>query len=558
MTLPGTDSLHPRVNPQLPASVPDTTPPVIGPIPSGADSLATPPADTGSCLAARADTLPSDTLERIDPRSGNIEGRTTPTNPDATVTTYVEVQTTTNRGSADYRQGKCLNPFAPGYPDLWDPVASASGMTSAQRVAAWKEIGIIALEYKHILNRQPTPEETRRDVAKLQAGTSWTQLWRQLAHSVERDTRFGYWAPAPIDDSLQAQSDFGTTVPPWTAQQCYGGLGPKCAGGIPDMLNGTIAPHWFGAFRMPDYTEMAYIEMGVAVGSILHDNACLQFKEGLNCNGMGAGDLIKNIPGPVPGTSYYPRASLEWNKAAWNFLDYRTWRATFGPYPTNLAWRDAHWYDDLRPAVPRSAMMAGAVSMFTWPGLTIPYAGGETRQSRALLAPGGTSLDATDVAFCRSGVFKSTGSFPGFAPWGVCADGVAVTTPHAATPIGATPTTGTPTTGTTPATSCKLDYMRADNMWAAAGRPDGFLGTESITLIAGENKVFLTDWAYEKKRNDGVTYYGSHLRVATNVSSRPIRLQVIAWGGTVTSTVRLDPNVRKEFRDDLRSVYCEP
>jgi len=304
-----------------------------------------------------------------------------------------------------------LNPGATGYQDRWEPVATASGMTSAERVAAWKEIGIVALEYKHILGRQPTPDETRRDVAVLKGGATWKQLWRQLAHSAERDTRYGFWAPAPIPDSFLAQKDFGTAAPPWTSQQCYGALGPKCNGGIPEVINNKVGPIWFGDFYMPDNTRLAYVEIGVAVGSVLHDNACLKDKDGLNCNGVGAGDLIK--------TGLWP-AGLEWNKASWNVIDQRTWRQTFGPYPADQSIRELDWYDDLRPATPRPAMMAPAISMLTWPGLTVKPTDGETRQSRALQAPMGTPLDDTDVAFCRSGAFGSTGWFIGKASWGIC------------------------------------------------------------------------------------------------------------------------------------------
>ena len=31
---------------------------------------------------------------------------------------------------------------------------------------------------------------------------------------------------------------------------------------------------------------------------------------------------------------------------------------------------------------------------------------------------------------------------------------------------------------TAAAQECRIEYQRADNMWAAAGRPDGQLGTE--------------------------------------------------------------------------------
>ena len=51
------------------------------------------------------------------------------------------------------------------YYDLWDPIASASGLSSAaQQIAAWKEIGVVALAaYKHLLGRQP---DVRRDAAR--------------------------------------------------------------------------------------------------------------------------------------------------------------------------------------------------------------------------------------------------------------------------------------------------------------------------------------------------------------------------------------------------------
>jgi hypothetical protein len=61
-----------------------------------------------------------------------------------------------------------------------------------------------------------------------------------------------------------------------------------------------------------------------------------------------------------------------------------------------------------------------------------------------------------------------------------------------------------------------LQYWRADNMWAAAGRPDGNLGMEEVTIQPGQKRVFVTDWRYEKQRNDGTNYYGSHGRKLKN------------------------------------------
>ncbi len=123
------------------------------------------------------------------------------------------------------------------------------------------------------------------------------------------------------------------------------------------------------------------------------------------------------------------------------------------------------------------------------------------------------------------------------------------------------------TSSTSTAAACKLDYMRADNMWAAFGRPDGLLGTETISLPAGQDKVFVTDWKYEKMPNDGTNYYGSHLRIATNTSSRTLRLQlrtltltgltVFLRTGSDTFWIKLAPGARQLFQADLMEVFCE-
>ncbi len=97
-------------------------------------------------------------------------------------------------------------------------------------------------------------------------------------------------------------------------------------------------------------------------------------------------------------------------------------------------------------------------------------------------------------------------------------------------------------------------------MWAAFGRPDGFLGTETISLAAGGDKVFITDWTYEKTRNDGTNYYGSHLRIATNSGPRALRinLRTTSITGQSTAWTRMDPGASKQFQADLMEVYCEP
>jgi len=124
-----------------------------------------------------------------------------------------------------------------------------------------------------------------------------------------------------------------------------------------------------------------------------------------------------------------------------------------------------------------------------------------------------------------------------------------------------------PAASSTGAPACRLDYQRADNMWAAFGRPDGPLGTETISLSPAQDKVFITDWKYEKTRNDGSNYYGSHLRIAANTSPRTIRLQlrtttltglaVFLRTGSDTFWIRMDPGSTKQFQADLMEVFCE-
>ena len=84
----------------------------------------------------------------------------------------------------------------------------------------------------------------------------------------------------------------------------------------------------------------------------------------------------------------------------------------------------------------------------------------------------------------------------------------------------------------------KLDYWRADNMWAAYGRPDGNLGMESIDLGPGQKRVFVTDWKYEKTKNDGTNYYGSHGRRLKNSSSQVIDVKVTSNEGIATTLLR--------------------
>ncbi|MBC7791047.1 MAG: hypothetical protein H7Z74_13960 [Anaerolineae bacterium] len=107
-----------------------------------------------------------------------------------------------------------------------------------------------------------------------------------------------------------------------------------------------------------------------------------------------------------------------------------------------------------------------------------------------------------------------------------------------------------------PQNACVLEYQRADNMWAPEGVPSGALGVENITVQAGQTRLFITDWQYEKKRNDGSNYYGSHLRLATGRGS-PTRLHVKTGPGSLDHKwVTLARGMRESFQGDLMEVNC--
>ena len=292
----------------------------------------------------------------------------------------------------------------------WIETAKASGLPEEQLVTSWRHIATAAVMYGAVLGRAPNGEELSRQIAALNAGKDWRLIWRELAQSPEREQRFGFWASAPM--TLQ-ESRVAFAFPTLrTAEQCFGGVGPKCEGGVPDLY-AWVHPRWHKYFQMPDGTEMAYVEVGVVVGSILHDNVCMDAQQGtaIACQGWElVTDLTKHAG--VPG-------ALEWHKATWNVIDQRGWRAVFGPYPTSASARRA-WYDDVRPVRARRTMMAAPLGPLAVPILDQPYRGRERRATIVLTAPPGTKLDGTDAAFCKTLRFHSEESPLGKAPLGTC------------------------------------------------------------------------------------------------------------------------------------------
>ncbi|HET7669325.1 MAG TPA: hypothetical protein VFK84_02865 [Burkholderiales bacterium] len=117
------------------------------------------------------------------------------------------------------------------------------------------------------------------------------------------------------------------------------------------------------------------------------------------------------------------------------------------------------------------------------------------------------------------------------------------------------------------AQECRIEYQRADNMWAHLGRPDGALGTETLTLKPGERKVLITDWKYEKQKNDGTNYYGSHVRIMRNAGQQPVEVVVVpgAMGAMPRLVNRVDgnrgvgtlkPGQSEPLQVDLAEAFC--
>ena len=298
----------------------------------------------------------------------------------------------------------------------WTRAANPSGLSYDEMVNAWVEIAFAAFAYDQLLGRAPTSAELRRHIASMKGGAAWTDLWREVATSPERDQKYGFFAPAPMS-AEQVEQLFGIRrdLARKEGEQCFGGVGPGCD--MPKEIKdfAWTFPRWHDEFVLPNGQRMAWVDVGVVVGSILHDNQCVDVRPTI---GHFCGDMVAAAFGDFVKSSDTP-AGMEWNKAVYNVRDHRGWTATFGPYPIGSTARYG-WFDDLRPVAARRAMMAPVLSVLTLPTLTVPYTGKERRATTRLKAPSGTKLDQTDIAYCQSSAFSARSSPPLFAPEGTC------------------------------------------------------------------------------------------------------------------------------------------
>ena len=149
-------------------------------------------------------------------------------------------------------------------------------------------------------------------------------------------------------------------------ERCFGAAGKQCEGlvGQPPMTAHSINE----------------ITIGVSVGSIRHDNCCVDNPGGFMC---GNGDTTPNL------------CYDEFLKAALEKAQFQEWKHTFGPY-------DAHQGDNLTIVPPREGSK---------------YPDNERVATIKLAAPEGARLDIDNEAFCKSGKFKET-----YVTYGICGE----------------------------------------------------------------------------------------------------------------------------------------
>jgi hypothetical protein len=186
--------------------------------------------------------------------------------------------------------------------------------------------------------------------------------------------------------NLTAQSRLFKLIPAGTVvEQCFGAVGSKCEG-IP-----FITP---SGSRRPDGTQTVF----VSVGSIAHDNCCLQNSDGVMC-AQGNTDNNWWIP-----------CKAEWEKAVRNTINNRQWTVNLGVDPFTPPYSLTHYTDDLTPAaLPNRRLGLPSVDTvrFSTPNrlssrYDIPSSVRETVSTRRFSAPAGTTLDWYDIDFCES------------------------------------------------------------------------------------------------------------------------------------------------------------
>lgn len=172
----------------------------------------------------------------------------------------------------------------------------------------------------------------------------------------------GSWSSyADLKNKVQAGIFSRRGIADAATSKCWGAQGSAC-----DALLVGVGPYKVGRTNRPDGTY----DMWISVGSIMHDNCCLNNPGGKMCSGNEWGHNNTCVK--------------EWDKAFWNATNGRAWAQNFNPNRT----------PDLRLVNnPRSSRALDGSAL-------IPY---ETAETRNFYAPRGQALDVGDEAFCASG-----------------------------------------------------------------------------------------------------------------------------------------------------------
>jgi len=167
-------------------------------------------------------------------------------------------------------------------------------------------------------------------------------------------------------------------------ERCFGAVGAGCGLAWDDSLKNK---QYVG--YGPD------TDSDIAVGSIRHDNCCLNNPSGWACGFAEGASLADSVS---PCNNAKRQCCTEWNKAVDNKLKGRTWLpkpSPFGPYLANQGTNLNGSQSNVRgyPELPATLL---------------------------LKAPDGTKLDATDAAYCASGKFMETDATVKSQGFGTC------------------------------------------------------------------------------------------------------------------------------------------
>lgn len=191
-----------------------------------------------------------------------------------------------------------------------------------------------------------------------------------------------------------AECDFSSSSD-INVQKCFGGSGSQCDEKNADTKHPVKLNH-------ADCTATVY----VTIGSIMHDNCCLNNPDGYMCGKQGDWVL---------GGNDNQVCGYEWNKAWYDSLNDRGWEVKMGPYIkggktddlTRAKAREGRIYDKngrnkrmwvLHQKNPGDKFWKHAI----WNNVQ------ETVASRKLKAPKGTKFEfEEDKAFCASGKWRN-------------------------------------------------------------------------------------------------------------------------------------------------------